>query len=106
LRFGRWFDSSPLHHPTVAKCDTVGYSLAVKYKLPRELEPIREWLTEQRPWKDRTLEENVVEEANLLVNPTRALITNEFQGGIFMLIRAIRDGKIKTIRHRRPKSPS
>lgn len=74
-------------------------------KLPRELEPIRDWLNDQRPWKDQSLEDLLEADANVFVNATRALAIQDFQGGVFMLAKAVREGRAKAIRKRKPKEP-
>lgn len=70
-------------------------------KLPRELAPIRDWLDDQRPWKDQSLEELLEADANVFVNATRALAIADFQGGVWMLAKAIREGRAKA--KRRPR---
>lgn len=72
-------------------------------KLPRELAPIRDWLEEERPFKDQSLEDLLEADANVLVNPARGLAIQDFQGGIFMLVRGIRAGRVKVKRPVRPK---
>lgn len=77
----------------------------MRYRLPRELERLRDFLEAERPHKDLSLEESITEDAHPLANPARALATAEFQGGVFMLLRALEAGRITVARRRRPSTP-
>lgn len=70
--------------------------------LPREVRKLREWLEAQRPYADQTLEEALAADTAPLINPARAMAEREFQGGVAMITRAIREGKLAV---RRPPKP-
>lgn len=70
--------------------------------LPRELRKLREWIEAQRPYSDQTLEEALTADTAPLMNPARAMAERDFQGGVAMLTRAIREGKVSVRRPARP----
>ena len=70
--------------------------------LPRELRKLREWLEDQRPYSDQTLEEALAADTPPLMNPARAMAEREFQGGVAMITRAIREGKLAVRREPKP----
>jgi hypothetical protein len=70
-------------------------------KLPRELEKLRPWLEEQRPYKDVSLEEALEADTSVFINPARSLTENGFQDAVSMLAAAIREGHVKVARKRR-----
>lgn len=70
-------------------------------RLPKELKRLREWLEEQRPYKDVTLDEALEADTSVYINPARAMTETGFQDAVSLLIRAIKDGKIVVARKRR-----
>lgn len=71
--------------------------------LPKELEPLREWLEARRPYKEKTLEETLSAETSVFINAPRALMETGFQEAVWALRDAIAQGKVSIRRRVREK---
>lgn len=67
----------------------------VRAKLPKELEPLREWLAARNPFPTLALEDVLNDSTPVMINAPRALIATEFQGGVHMLAAALASGRVK-----------
>lgn len=61
--------------------------------LPKEVEPLRAWLEEIKPFSE-SIEEILGDETDVLINGPRALVAIEFQAFVSMLATAVRLGKV------------